>query len=220
MILAIRTSSGRHGVGLLDDRAQVIASREAQGTSLRGDSVADLFAAVLKETGAERGQISSVLVDLGPGGLSSTRAGISFANAFAFGRAIELKGVCSLELQLVEARLQTQLPVLSMRPAPGRQALWALYQQGQPVAVGCDAPVEAIARQRAQFDSFAVAGPLGRFALDDISLEGIALIDIDPPRIESFAQVAHRAARMQDGLALLEPINAPAGLIEGGPRDA
>lgn len=184
MKLLIRTSSGPYGAALFEgDRC--IAQRETALDALRSRNIGELVAQLLAETGTDLRDINEIGVDLGPGGLSSARSGVSYANALAFGSGAALWGVSALDLQRACAGPGR---VLSMRPAAGRKCLWALYHDDRFITAGCDDPTTAVDKGAARGASRAI-GPMQRFALPDSPIE---LVDLDPPSFDAFARVPHR----------------------------
>lgn len=212
MKLAIRTSSGPYGVGLFSDEGNLIATRQSEGEAFRSASLGDLFGLLLEEIGPADPDIAEILVDLGPGGLSSTRVGVSFANALAFGKGSKIMGVSALELQMYDARRSCSLPVLSMRPAPARKAFWALYLDYAMVARGCCHPQEAVDAQAREQGQFAVVGPLHRLALNEEQVDSVLTIAVDPPSMESFGLASMLHPKSTSSLAFLEPITSIDGL--------
>ncbi len=213
MKLAIRTSSGPYGVALFSGDAQLVASRQAEGVAKRSRNLGALYSDMLNDTGPITQQLTEIRVDLGPGGLSSTRVGVSFANALAFGTSAKLTGVSALELQYHEARRSTDLPILSMRPAPGRRVFWSLFDKGVPLALGCDKSQDVVRKLADDGHAFALAGPLPRLGFDDPSSLDRPAIEIDPPCFESFLDAKPHAAISHAGLYLLEPITDVEGLV-------
>jgi len=212
MKLAIRTSSGAYGVGLLDSEGSLVGAQYGDDRAFRSANVGDLLSELLEETGHAQTDIGEILVDLGPGGLSATRVGVSFANAFAFGGAAKLFGVSALQLQMDDARRVTELPLLSIRPAPGGLSFWAVYEGTSRVVEGCEPPSEAIARLVRRFDRLAVAGPIERLGLGKEGPGGAEFIEVDPPSLESFFKAERRLPRLESAIALLEPIVSLEGL--------
>lgn len=219
MRLAIRTSSGAYGAALLAVDGAVIASREGQGSAT---APGDLVAALLQAAGCAPGDLTGVLVDLGPGGLSSTRVGVSFANAFAHGAGLALAGVSALDLQAQQARVDAGIdagakPLVSLRPAPGGQVFWALYPATTATEAGC-APLPALLSDlRARLGRFALTGPLARLKGFDPAIPGVTALPIDPPPLAAFAHVSPRPAPRADGIALLAPLTEARALLPPQP---
>ncbi|WP_372837141.1 hypothetical protein, partial [Puniceibacterium confluentis] len=149
------------------------------------------------------------------GGLSSTRAGVSFANALAFAAPARLWGVSALELLMLHARELTQRPVCSMRPAQGGLAFWALYEGRRMVASGCERPELVLPRITADHGAVALAGPLPRLRLAPETLNGVEPLEIDPPALRHFAQATRRVPVRVGATEILEPITGPEALAAG-----
>ncbi len=212
MKLAVRTSSGAYGVGLIDAAGALVAVQEGDGSSA---SPGDLTATLLRRAGLGPGDVSGVLVDLGPGGLSATRVGVSFANAFAHGTGARLAGVSALDLQCHQARadLPADLPLLSLRPAPGGQVFWGLCRGTGLAEAGCDRLADLLPALQARLGRLAVTGPLARLRGFDAALPCITPLPVDPPALAGFAHVPQRPAICRAGVALLEPLTDARALL-------
>lgn len=216
MRLVIRTSSGGFGLGLLAPGGALLASRMAGGRSARSVAVGDLLADLLAATALRPDAITALCVDLGPGGMSATRAGVSFANAFAHARQIPLFGASALELQMLSARKTIAAPLLSLRPCPGGLVFWQVFQGVVAVDRGQGPLIEARAAGLAH-GARAVAGPLEMIRKPPGFDMGLTLVPADPPDLDCFAEAALRPAPRIGGLALLEPITSLAQLDDPGP---
>lgn len=111
LVLAIETSSHFYSAALLQDGA-VIYQRAADPDCRNAIEVAG---ACLAETATASETVDAVAVDIGPGNLSSVRAGLAFACGFAMGLGKPVIPISSLELLGREAHAATGLPVLAVR---------------------------------------------------------------------------------------------------------
>jgi tRNA threonylcarbamoyl adenosine modification protein YeaZ len=109
--LAIDTSTSRTSVALIAGGA-VIWSEFEDGATAHAEAVPRLVQRAL----AIENNISQVIVGMGPGPYTGLRAGISFAQAFAWARKIELRGVCSLDAIVCAAPHATDV-MCTTRPA-------------------------------------------------------------------------------------------------------
>lgn len=212
MKLAIRTSSGPYGVGLFSEDGKLIADMQDDREDIRSMNIGDLFIKLIGRAGYGILDITEVLVDLGPGGLSSTRVGVSFANAFSFGQRTKLLGVSALDLQMHDARRHSDLPILSMRPAPGGNVFWSMYVETTKTAKGCSLSQEAIDQQARCHDRIAVVGPLKRLSLNDSDQKNVVTIGVDPTSLESFSLASKQFPKSNSAISLLEPIISAEGL--------
>jgi tRNA threonylcarbamoyl adenosine modification protein YeaZ len=92
VVLAIDTATSRTSVALIVE-GKVQWSEFEDGATAHAEAVPRLVQKAL----AINNEIISVIVGMGPGPYTGLRAGISFAQAFAWARNIELRGVCSLD---------------------------------------------------------------------------------------------------------------------------
>jgi tRNA threonylcarbamoyladenosine biosynthesis protein TsaB len=86
---------------------------------------------LLAEAHAEKGDITAVFVDLGPGGYAALRVGVSTAKALAHALGVPIVGIGRLELdaRLVARDAQRRRIVTVHRAGRGDFA-WAAYREG------------------------------------------------------------------------------------------
>ena len=123
VILAIDTSTDRTSVALIENH-NVIWSQSEDGVTAHAEAVPRLVGKAL----LTNNEISQVIVGMGPGPYTGLRAGISFAQAFAWARNIELRGVCSLD-----AIACTAPEYIAATDARRKEIYWAQYKDGKRV---------------------------------------------------------------------------------------
>lgn len=121
--LAIDTSTSRTSVALIVD-GKVVWSEFEDGATAHAEAVPRLVQKAL----AIESNIAQVIVGMGPGPYTGLRAGISFAQAFAWARKIELRGVCSLDAIVCAAR-----DYVAATDARRKEIYWAAYKDGKRI---------------------------------------------------------------------------------------
>ena len=121
--LAIDTSTSRTSVGLIVNN-ELIWSAHEDGATAHAEAVPRL----VKKALAIDNEISQVIVGMGPGPYTGLRAGISFAQAFAWARNVEVAGVCSLD-----AITCTATEYIAATDARRKEIYWATYIDGKRV---------------------------------------------------------------------------------------
>ena len=121
--LAIDTSTSRTSVALIIDRT-VKWSEFEDGATAHAEAVPRLVQKAL----VIENNIAQVIVGMGPGPYTGLRAGISFAQAFAWARKIELRGVCSLDAIVCAAP-----EYVAATDARRKEIYWATYKDGKRV---------------------------------------------------------------------------------------
>ena len=121
-LLVIDTSTSRTSVGLISHN-KVIWSEYEDGAIAHAEAVPRLVQRAL----AQENNISEVIVGMGPGPYTGLRAGISFAQAFAWARKIELRGVCSLDAIAAQV---TEKDFIITVDARRKEVYWARYTHG------------------------------------------------------------------------------------------
>lgn len=124
--LAIETSSATYGAAVSVD-GEVGAYRMAH----RGEfeNVGALTRSVLADADVALGDVEFFAVNIGPGFLTSVRAGVAYVNALSFGGGgLPIRTVDSLRLLALQAsHLGTSAPVLSLRNAGGGTVFGGLF---------------------------------------------------------------------------------------------
>ena len=83
-VICLETAAPSPMVVLGDDADGVLFADTAQGRVEGPVFLRDNVLRALKEQALAPGEIDAVAVDLGPGGLTATRCGVTFANALAW----------------------------------------------------------------------------------------------------------------------------------------
>jgi tRNA threonylcarbamoyladenosine biosynthesis protein TsaB len=121
LLLAIETSSDEYRAVLGCDGRLLFDSALDSGSPTSRD-IATLVSHGLGLVSAHVSDIAGVALNIGPGGLSYVRAGVSFVNALAFSLGIPIYPFNFFEIIASEARKQTELPVLCAVPAANDHA--------------------------------------------------------------------------------------------------
>jgi tRNA threonylcarbamoyl adenosine modification protein YeaZ len=129
-VLAVEASSRTYAVAAGDGELP-----RAQRASRRDDpafaGLGDLVAQTLTAAGASFRDIDTIAVDIGPGGLSSMRAAVAYANGLAFSLGVRLFPVTSLELMAIAAAAQHDGPFLCLRRGTGGNTYAGLFADGR-----------------------------------------------------------------------------------------
>lgn len=132
LTLAIDSASNVGTVGLVDGE-RVLAERRWTLVGTYSLELLGMVEAVLAEAGVARSDLESVVVDAGPGGYGSLRAGVATAQGLALGLDIPLAGVARLELDAMphlEASAEAARTVVAVHDAGSSGLSWAAYDRG------------------------------------------------------------------------------------------
>jgi tRNA threonylcarbamoyladenosine biosynthesis protein TsaB len=163
LTLLLETSSGQYSAALLDQDApaELLEYRETDRRAADYDGVPGLAEAVLN--GRSFRELGMIVVDAGPGNLTSVRSGVAWANALAYSAGVRLLGPNSLELLCLSVHQAQSAegpePVLVLRKAGGTTVYAGLFadEGAEPVyAVGELADV--VKRLAGELPAFTVAG--------------------------------------------------------------
>ncbi len=130
VLLALDTSTPAVTVALHDGEKVVVELVRVDArrhTELVAPSVADALA----EAGAERGDLSRIVVGVGPGPFTGLRIGLVTARTLGAALGIPVDGVCSLDI--VAAAVEADGPFVVVTDARRREVYWAAYEPPSPL---------------------------------------------------------------------------------------
>lgn len=190
LVLALEASSRTYAVAVGDGeepRAQAAIRRD--DPAFRG--LSELVTQTLDRAGETFGDIATIGVDVGPGGLLSIRAAVAYANGLAFALGARIFPISSLELMAMAAQQAHRGPILCLKRGLGGNTYAALFADGEIADMRHGPPGSVVP---------AVAGGLARVcvagtATDDVAglLAGVVVED---SKIEDAdVVVLYRAAR-------------------------
>ena len=174
LVLALEASSRTYAVAVGDretPRAQAAVRRD--DPAFRG--LGELVTQTLDRARESFGDIGTIAVDVGPGGLMSIRAAVAYANGLAFALGAKIFPISSLELMAVAAQQAHRGPILCLKRGLGGNTYAGLFADDEIVDLRHGAPgsvVPAVADGQARV---CVAGT----AKDDVAglLPGVAVED-------------------------------------------
>ena len=152
LTLAIETSSINYGV-TLDGTETVLRRDDPSFTSIGG-----LVESALAAAGRTPADIALIAVDLGPGNLSSVRAGVAYANGLGFSLGRPVVGIHGLRVLAHTAAPDTGPPVLCLRNAGAGNVYAAVYEDGKASLMRHDTLASICESVRASHSSLVLAG--------------------------------------------------------------
>ncbi len=132
LILALDTATPAVTVAVRD-RTGLLAESSAVGARRHGELLAPMLRDALAEAGRSVGEVTDVVVGVGPGPFTSLRIGIVTALAFAVPAGLPVHGICSLDALAHEAlgdpevRAGLGAGFLVATDARRREVYWAHY---------------------------------------------------------------------------------------------
>jgi len=127
VLLAIETSSDIYRVVLGREGEAIFDSETCSGSRPSRD-LAALVALGLASARAHVSDVRAIILNIGPGGLSYVRSGVSFANALAFSIGIAIFPFTSFQIVAEQSQKLTSLPVIYAIPAASDEAYVALLR--------------------------------------------------------------------------------------------
>lgn len=98
MKLALSTSSPVVSVALWDDAGLFLLGRQLRAERAASAATAELVQQALAEAGSSLAEVSAWAVDVGPGGFTSVRVGVTMAKTWAWATGAGLASVSSFDL--------------------------------------------------------------------------------------------------------------------------
>ena len=188
--LAIDTSAGTT-VAVLS-MGTVLAELNYLEPMTHSERIGSAIEKVLKDSGIQARQISTVVVGVGPGPFTGLRVGMAAARYFAIGTGAKLVAVCSLDsiaLDFYQANPE-QKPLLVTTDARRKEVFWATYSgviDGVPVrthgpAVNKFEDIETLIDVRAlsSTELGVRAGALGQIAFAQGLTPQVTINDLTP----------------------------------------
>jgi tRNA threonylcarbamoyl adenosine modification protein YeaZ len=213
LVLALEASSRTYAVAVGDGetpRAQTAARRDDPAFR----ELNELVTRALDSAGETFGDIGTIAVDVGPGGLLSIRAAVAYANGLAYALGAKLFPISSLELMAIAAQQAHRGPILSLKRGQGGNTYAGLFADGE-IADMRHGPPDSVVP--------AIAGGLARVcvagaARDDVAglLAGVVVED---SRIEEAdVAVLYRTARAAAAdperlLPIVSPLNEASSIF-------
>lgn len=191
----------------LHDGAQ-FAYRSDQDDEANGMELSGQLKRGLAASGTQMSDIGEIIVDVGPGGLTSTRSGIAFANGLTFALKIPIVEVNSLELMVLQAGLDTHENVVSARRSNDGKSFLGFYHSGKCQHLALGVAEDLVRARNWQNDAITWVGPVPK-NWDDIDGQfNITRIDLQSPGLEAFAAIiADEGFAARPRLTAAGPIN-------------
>jgi len=157
LILCIETSVTPYGVGLVSEGEVVFNSLTAAVVNQDKD-VATIVHAAFQAAGQKPGALTKIAINRGPGGTSSIRTGVAFANSLAYSLRIPVVGFNTFELLGIAGWQQFHCPVISTVKSIKGNAYVGLFAAGEIAATQYGPLAAVVQEMTANLPEFAVAG--------------------------------------------------------------
>lgn len=130
LVLAIEASSRTYTVAVGDGELPRV-QRESRRDDPAFAGLGELVAQTVAAAGAAFADIEAIAVDVGPGGLSSIRAAVAYANGLAFSLGVKVFPLTSLELMAIAAVQARGGPLLCLKRGTGGNTYGGLFVGGE-----------------------------------------------------------------------------------------
>ncbi|MEP1209325.1 MAG: tRNA (adenosine(37)-N6)-threonylcarbamoyltransferase complex dimerization subunit type 1 TsaB [Rhizobiaceae bacterium] len=140
----------------------------------------------LNQTGRTAAELAEIIVDIGPGGLTSTRSGIAFANGLAFALNIRIVEANGLELMMLQTQRDQQEHVIAARRSNDGNYFLGFYHDAHCHRLALGKPQELIAELGWQDQRLAWIGPAPKPWAEDPPPFEVEFIDLMSPGLGAF----------------------------------
>lgn len=174
LVLALEASAPAYAVAVgaaEQPQAHLTSSRTDPGYAGWGDLVARTMAAA----GATFPDVGLLALDVGPGGLTSIRSAVAYANGLAFSLGVPILPVSSLELMAIAAQPDHPGPFLCLKRGQGGTVYAGLFRDGELTGMRHGEPDDVIPALVGALSQVCVAGA----PRDEVAplLPGVTVLD-------------------------------------------
>lgn len=157
LLLGVETSYSPYGI-VIGKGQEVLFDSTAIGEFADSRDVAMMTKVGLEKVGATLQDISKIIVNTGPGGTSSVRTGVAFANSLAYSLKIPICSVNFFELICEDVWNTHQVPVVCTMKSTKNNLYAGLYEDGKLVATRYGFFAETLEKMIGDRPKFAVVG--------------------------------------------------------------
>jgi tRNA threonylcarbamoyladenosine biosynthesis protein TsaB len=126
LLLAFDTATPAVTVALYDGRS-VVATYDVVDAMRAGELLAPAISAVLDDAGADRGDLTEIVVGVGPGPFTGLRIGLVTARTLGHVLGIPVHGVCTLDVLAAAVKPAPESAFLVATDARRKEVYWARY---------------------------------------------------------------------------------------------
>ncbi|MBT6312684.1 MAG: hypothetical protein HOJ21_05720 [Alphaproteobacteria bacterium] len=208
LTLCIHTSAKSPWLYLLKDSIPIAEAMDDNRDPTTGPTLGQMAVGMLQGADAVIGDLTDILVDIGPGRLSAVRAGVSFANALSFGLNIPLAPVNASGTLGLQASMATGLPALVIHKSAAGAAYVGRYQDGRLQSLRYGPLSETVAQSAEGLTEAALIGP-------EADVSGLTFSDGGPDIITAATFAAVLAAGPAFTSDPIQPITEQSEIIDG-----
>ena len=143
LTLVVETSSIDYNL-VLGNSSEIIFDSRHSNYDLDSKDLSSCLSFGLNFLNKKISDIGDIVVNIGPGGLSSVRGGVAFANGLSFSLAVPMVSYTSFDLLGYEAWKVEKSPVVCSIPASQGNVYLGLYHVGKVVTMRYGSPRQAL----------------------------------------------------------------------------
>ena len=183
--------------------------RSDQGEAGQPRDLSNLLEEGLNQSGKTVSDISEIIVDIGPGGLTSTRSGIAFANGLAFALNINIVAANGLELMYLQAEAASESFVIAARRSNDGNYFMGFFHDGKCERLALGKPEELIDEMGWQDKPLTWIGPAPKSWQSESPAYDLEFVDLMSPGLGAFEMLIG-----QGGFAVRERVQATGPINE------
>ena len=189
--LFIETSNLDFQVALHDGSSFLYRSDQVEAGQPR--DLSNLLEEGLNQSGKTVSDISEIIVDIGPGGLTSTRSGIAFANGLAFALNINIVAANGLELMRLQAGSMPDDYVIAARRSNDGNYFMGFFHDDNCQRLALGKPEKLIEELDWQDQQLTWIGPAPKSWQNEPPAYDLKFVDLMSPGLDAFELLVARS---------------------------
>ena len=167
--------------------------RSDQGEAGQPRDLSNLLEEGLNQSGKTVTDISEIIVDIGPGGLTSTRSGIAFANGLAFALNINIVAANGLELMRLQAGSMPDDYVIAARRSNDGNYFMGFFHEDNCQRLALGKPEKLIEELDWQHQQLTWIGPAPKSWQNEPPAYDLKFVDLMSPGLDAFELLVARS---------------------------
>ncbi len=182
MSLIIESSSRNFQAAILEDWRIIGTINKAPDQLSKKIEISEVVNELFNLYGVSPDHIKNIIVDRGPGNLSSVRAGMAYGLGFAFAKQCRLLTVCSLDLIGIPALEQEPTVIVTRKGIPGTGYMGVYKRSMQPAYYFGDIDnIVAIIKEQHQAQ---ICGTLAKYLQTSLPECALTFLDFEFPDLK------------------------------------
>jgi tRNA A37 threonylcarbamoyladenosine modification protein TsaB len=193
LTLGISTSSSRFGI--IISKGEEILTNSDELEEIETNNLKEIhavFTLCMSKIEYDIQNIENIIVDNGPGGTSSVRTGVAYANALAYSLGIGVRSISSFELLGLDLWLKNNKPIILTTKSIKGNAFVGFYENNSLKSISYGKTEEIVNNLVNNIDDFIVTGFYGPLIKDLYPEKKVCLSDKIHGDLETFIEISKK----------------------------